>query len=66
MRILTPAAAEASSLDSTPVDVTVHDVRFSQIWSGIDKLLLKSQPTHCYVQFNSGSNRLVNVIYNWG
>ena len=45
MRILTPAAAEASSLDSTPVDVTVHDVRFSQIWSGIDKLLLESQPT---------------------
>ena len=43
MRILTPAAAEASSLDSTPVDVTVHDVRFSQIWSGIDKLLLESQ-----------------------
>ena len=39
MRILTPAAAEASSLDSTPVDVTVHDVRFSQIWSGINKCL---------------------------
>ena len=36
MRILTPAAAEASSLDSTPVDGTVHDISFSQIWSGID------------------------------
>ena len=65
MRILTPAAAEASSLDSTPVDVTVHDVRFSQIWSGIDKLLMESQkylegPNLCCTDFPA--DRLTKIM----